>query len=108
MFKYRTMRGQQSLFNDMFPSELQTPDKQRPRNYYLPQRNEALFHRFYFYAEIKRLRYDDCIANLEREFYITAPRIIVILQAHSDEIKKIVLKKPSTKVLKEKFRHFSW
>lgn len=101
------MRGQQSLFNDLFHQEKQK-SANRPRNYYQPERNRALIHRYYFHAEINRLRYDDVLQILEKEFYLTEPRIIVILSEQSSNIKKIVHNPPTITDLQKMFPHFNW
>jgi len=102
------MRGQKTLFADLFETSLTPKEKQRPRNYFLPERNEALVYRYYFHAEVNRLRYDDCLVNLEREFYLTTPRLIVVLSCNSDLLSEIIKKRPSTRELETKFPHFSW
>lgn len=102
------MRGQQSLFSSLLFEKSEAPAKQRSRNYYQPERNEALLHRYYFHAEINRYRYDDCIAKLEQEFYLTAPRIIVILTQNTGRLTSIVNDHPTIKELADKFPHFSW
>ncbi|OJX37175.1 MAG: hypothetical protein BGO87_12750 [Flavobacteriia bacterium 40-80] len=67
-----------------------------------------MLHRYYFHAEINRYRYDDCIAHLEKEFYLTAPRIIVVLSASVDQLSQIVNEKPTLPELSKKFPHFNW
>ncbi len=103
------MRGQQSLFSNLFVATLEKgSDKQRPRNYYQPERNEALVHRYYFHAEMNRLRYDDCIAQLEKEFHITSPRIISVLTQSHGMIESVINSKPTLKELENKFPWYSW
>ena len=103
------MRGQQSLFNGLFiPTVEKTENKQRPRNFFQPERNEALVHRYYFHAEMNRLRYDDCIRQLEIEFHITAPRIISVLTQCTGQIESVINSKPTIKDLEIKFPWYSW
>ncbi|MBA3901485.1 MAG: hypothetical protein H0X62_14990 [Bacteroidetes bacterium] len=102
------MRGQKSLFSDLFHVASVKKEKQRPRNYFQPERNQALVHRYYYHAEINRLRYDDCLLQLEKEFYLTTPRLIVILTESSELLNEVALEKPSVKELENKFPHFTW
>lgn len=103
------MKGQQSLFSSIFEVEtIRVEEKPRPRNYYMPERNLAICYRYYYYAEIKFLRYDKCLEYLEQEFYITECRIIDILSECHNSIKAIVVDKPSVKDLQEKIPHFKW
>jgi hypothetical protein len=103
------MRGQQSLFANIFVDTAVKPvQKQRPRNYYQPERNEALVHRYYFHAEINRMRFDDCIKQLESEFHITAPRIVAVLTQCTSNIQRLHDAKPSLKDLEKKFPWYAW
>lgn len=103
------MIGQHSLFSDVFCTN---PAKgkidHRPRNFFQPERNEALLHRYYFHAEINRYRYDDCLLMLEKEFYLTSMRIMAILRQNVDALSNIVNSKPSTAQMNKKFPHFKW
>lgn len=103
------MKGQQSLFSSIFEVEtIKADEKPRPRNYYQPERNRALCYRYYYYAEIKFIRYDKCLEYLEQEFYLTEARIIDILSECSDIIKEIVADKPCIKDLQDRIPHFKW
>jgi len=74
----------------------------------MPIRNEHLAYRFYYYAEIKFLRYDKCLEALEREFYLTEARLVVVLSGLTDRLREITQEKPDVKTLREKIPHFSW
>lgn len=103
------MRGQQSLFANIFiDTAVKSAPKQRPRNFYQPERNEALAHRYYFHIEINRMRFDDCIKQLEMEFHITTPRIIAVLNQCTNEIKRLHELKPSVKELEKKYPWYAW
>lgn len=103
------MRGQQSLFSNLFVAPVEKGStKQRPRNYYQPERNQALVHRYYYHAEINRLRYDDCIRQLEIEFHLTSPRIISVLTECNGILGSVINSKPTVKELEIKFPWFSW
>lgn len=103
------MRGQQSLFQNLFMQEsVRTSSKQRPRNFYLPERNEAMIARYYFHAEHNRYRYDDCLSLLEQEFYITSPRIVNVLSDHSARLNDLIASNPTIKELEKKWPHFNW
>lgn len=103
-----SMRGQLSIFQDIFKKESQSVPKQRPRNFFLPERNKALVYRYFYYAEIHRLRYEDCLAVLEQEFYITGTRIITVLTESADLIKQVSQDQPHIKELQALFPHLMW
>jgi hypothetical protein len=102
------MRGQRSLFSDKFEAAIVKTTKQRPRNFYKPERDEALVHRYFYYIEINRLRYDDSIRQLEREFHITAPRIIAVLSEMQSMIERVITDNPTIKELECKFPWLNW
>jgi hypothetical protein len=103
------MRGQQKLFNNIFLSKMEvtTPDN-KPRNVFMPERNEALYHRYYYYVDIKRMRFDDALNQLEKEFFITNFQIRKLLTKQTDRISDLHSKKTSIKELKIKYPFFIW
>lgn len=103
------MRGQRSLYNSLFPDTVkEIKEVSRPRNYYQPERNEAVVHRFYFYAVVNDIKYEKCLALLEKEFYLTSSRLIKVLTDSNDMLNRVSNESPSTKDLEIKFPHFTW
>ncbi len=103
------MKGQQSLFSELFEEQvIRTEEKPRPRNFFMPDRNLHLAYRYYFWAEIKFMRYDKCLEYLEKEFYITDVRIIDILSDNRNSINEIVKTKPTIKDLQKIIPHLNW
>lgn len=102
-------RGQYSLFTSIFEKDkAQAVETTRPRNYFMPLRNEHIAYRWYYWGEIRGLRYDRCLQALEREFYITEARLIVILNGLTEELKQIMEEKPDVKTLRERVPHLNW
>ena len=53
-------------------------------------RDEALFRRYYYWTEEKRLRFDDALCILSKqEFFISEERIMSIIRRKCREIKDI-------------------
>lgn len=102
------MRGQRSLFSDKFFVETVKKDKQRPRNYFMPERDRALLHRYYFHAELNKLRYDTCLEELEKEFFLTSFTIVKILTKHTNDIDVIIEKPPTLSDLKKQYPWLTW
>jgi hypothetical protein len=47
----------------------------------IAERNEMLLQRYYYWTEVKRLRFDDTIAKLSREeFFISESRIMQVIR----------------------------
>lgn len=101
-------RGQYLLFSDIFENKTKVVEETRPRNYYMPLRNEHLAYRYYYYAEVKFMRYDKCLQLLETEFYLTEARIVVLLSDCTDLLHSIVQRKPTVKELEKKIPHLNW
>lgn len=102
------MRGQFKLFEDKFIQEAQKKEDQRPRNYYMPERNRCLVHRYYFHAEINKYRYDETIKLLEQEFFLTEITIVKILMKCHDQIDMIIEKKLGENDFKKMFPWLNW
>jgi hypothetical protein len=102
-------RGQNSLFNSIFPSSVPfNPNNQGKRNVLIEQRDEAMLSRYYYHAEIKRTRYDDCLTALEKEFFITAGVITQRITLNVETLKKLVSIKATGNQLKKRYPHFDW
>lgn len=102
------MRGQLTLFNAIFGDKKETEQEKRIRNHHMPRRNEHLILRYYYHAETKKLAYEACLAELEKEFYLTERRIIDVLSECDEQLRQLVAVKPSLKEIKAKAPHYVW
>lgn len=104
------MKGQISLHTQFFSgNESSTVEtKQRPRNFFMPERNELLVYRYYFYAQIKGYRYEKCLEELEQDVFITGFRQIAVLSSCVDLLSDVMKNKPTVKELARKFPRFNW
>jgi len=99
------MRGKNTLYNEIIPSSL--PEKGQ-RNSFQEQRDDKLAYRFYYYAHLCRLRYDDCLLNLSKEFDISPNRIIQLLTNRTNLIKKLVAENKQPADLKKAYGFYNW
>ena len=104
------MRGQQSFYAIFFTEENKAvvKDQNRPRNPYMPDRNNVLAHRWYFYAVIKNYNQPRCMKELEREFFLTSARIEVILAEIQPLLREINVTRPTAKQLDKMFPWLNW
>jgi hypothetical protein len=104
------MLGQAKLFNDYYNVNLLKPvaEAQRPRNFFMPDRNLFLVYRYYFYAEIKFYRYDKCLSELEQDVFLTACRITGVLTECSPQLDEVMKQKPTLRELQKKFPRYTW
>lgn len=106
------LRGQQSLYNSLFPSSVTvSADNKGKRNVFIDERNEAIACRYYFYAEVKRLRFDDCLLKLQIEFYLSPTVVSQILTQKLGFIKDLVNRSKEGSiqaVFKKRYAHLKW
>jgi len=77
-------------------------------NHLFRERNNCLVSRYFYYAKLKRLNYDDVLKNLKTEFFITERTIINTIQDEHDFLKKIIAEKPSVNELKRRYQFLIW
>lgn len=102
------MRGKNTLYNAIIPSSLPDDGRKGQRNTYLEQRDDAMACRFYFHAHLCRLRYDDCLLNLSREFFLSHNVIVQRLQDRTDLIKRLVKEGATAQELRKEYGFFRW
>jgi len=102
------MRGQQAITSN-FPSAIEAkPDQKGHRNVHQDRRDDALAARFYYHFHIRRLRYDDCLLEIEKEFFITTLYIAQRLTDRADYMKKLVKMDAKVTDLKRLFPFYAW
>ncbi len=103
------MRGQQSIYSDVFPPSIEViPEPKANQGNLRNERDIAMACRYYYHAQIKRRRYDDCLMYLEIEFYLTATSIVGRLNESQKYIKELVSNKTTVSSLKERYPFFTW
>jgi len=103
------IRGQKALYNSIFPSSITSePANKSKRNTYIEERNDAMACRYYYHAQIRRLRYDDCLIELNKEFFLSPNVIMQNLMERTDFIKKLVEQKTTASMLRKWYPHFNW
>ncbi|HTK22398.1 MAG TPA: hypothetical protein VL442_22930 [Mucilaginibacter sp.] len=102
------MRGQTSIINQLPISVTSNPANKGFRNVHLDKRDDALAARFYYYHHIKRMRYDDILLRLEKEFFITPGVITQRLQVRADFMKALSNNNTDANKLRREYPQFSW
>lgn len=103
--------GHRTLFDSLFPKEPSnhTSTVQVGRSADLiALRNELLIHRYYYFARIKRMQYQDCLAALEVELFIAERTIINTMNDNRLSLKELSNKKPELHYFKKKYPHLVW
>ncbi len=100
------MRGRKTLYQDLFIDK-PTPSGDGKR-LYLDRRDEALAHRYYFYANIVGYSYEACLLRLEEEFYLSSRAIIQRLDQNMDVLKSLIKTAPKLSEIKQKYPYYTW
>lgn len=101
------IRGSQ-IITKIFPNAVHTNSHKSNKGVYTEERDICLCYRYYHYYQIQRLRMDDTIAILEKEFFISSSTIMIRLVDYADLLKDIVNNKPSKASLRKKYPHLVW
>lgn len=99
------MRGSQSIYGDIFE---QSATVKRGRTKYMVARDRLLLARYYYYASIKGLRFERCLAVLEDEFFIGGQAIVKRITLHAESLKSMVNDNITAKTLKQQYPHLVW
>jgi len=100
------VHGKQKLYDNLISSSLpEAIDKPLSA-----QRDEALVHRFYFHAELERLRYDDCLLELHKTFFLSIEYLPKLLgkDENFNLLKRLTSDKPNLNDLRKRFPQFNW
>lgn len=102
------IRGSQTI-TAIFPKAIKAdPNRKGNKGIYTAERDAALCYRFYFYYHILRKRFDDAVADMEKEFFISSTTIIGRLTENDALLKDIAGNSPSRNALRKRYPHFNW
>lgn len=74
----------------------------------MPERNEAMTHRYYFHFAICGLRFSECLSELRKEFFLSENRIVKVLMDQDTALRNLIADHPGIKELELKYPHFNW
>lgn len=84
-------------------------DKPSGRAILIEQRNQLLLARYYYWTEIRRVRFDDTMKILtQREFFVKDRTITNALLDSSTYLDSLYKEKITTRKLKQKYPSFDW
>lgn len=67
-----------------------------------------MVHRYYYHAHICRKRFDDCLLDLSREFFLSHNVITQRLLKKDEDIKCLILEDVQPQDLRRKYPYFVW
>jgi hypothetical protein len=107
------MRGSQTLllFCIDKPSEAADSSARRKKGrseILNKKRNECLAARFFFYLNFTDRRYDKIIADLSKEFFLSAATIPDVLTDNAVLLNELRINKPDKKYFVSNWPHLNW
>jgi len=103
------MRGSNKLFN--FFNEENSVDGMRKKgrsSHHNSRRNYALIHRYYFYNNFTKLKWDAIVKELSNKFYLSMVTIPEVIDGNIEVLKQVKKEKPEVKHLKAMFPYYNW
>lgn len=102
------LRGQQTIIS-FYPTSIeQKPQQKGHRSVHINRRDDVLTTRFYYYYHIRRIRYDDILLELEKEFFITPDVIVQRLRLTGPLAKQLLKTETRIEQLKKLYPWFNW
>lgn len=103
------MRGQQSLFQEVFvPATTLTVSRQGRSERLHNRRNECLIDRYYFYGKFTDKRYDSILKTLEDEFFLEEITLQKRLSENFELLSKLKSEQPAKSYFVKKWPHLVW
>lgn len=102
------IRGAQTI-TSLFPPAFETDATRKgKRSVFASERDACMAYRFYFRYHILRERFDDSVANMEKEFFLSGRTIVDKITELQPLIKDIIGNNPDRKQLRNRYPHFNW
>lgn len=101
------MKGEQVLYKNTVESSL-PKGKHNKKGPYQKERLDMMASRFYYHTSICRMRYDDCLVQLEKEFCVSHRTIVRLLEERLATINIMVEEKTTTGTLKKRYPWYDW
>lgn len=108
-FIFVNMKGEKLLYADMVKTSLpETKGTFQKQHVYLEARHDVMAARYYYHSSICRMRYDDCLLQLSREFNLTTNTIVICLKLRLYKLNGMVENETTLQELKAAYPWFLW
>jgi len=103
------MIGERNLYRTKVSSSIPEQEGQERKAFaYKEDKLDKLASRFYYHAHLCRLRYDDCLVELSREFDLTSHTLVRKIQQRSAFLDRLTAAKTTALQLKKRYPYFDW
>lgn len=100
------MEGKRILYNRVVANS--TKGERAGLKSNLARRDSALAARYHYHAVLCRLRYDDALLALSKEFYMEPETIVKRLKVQSAAIYRMAKENCTAAKLREQWPHYDW
>lgn len=102
-------KSKHQLYNKLVPTSLPENTGEFGKKYiYSEERRDMMACRYYYHSTICRLRYDDCLMQLSREFNLATLTIETHLKKRLAFLNTMVQEETTVRQLKKKYPWFVW
>lgn len=102
------IRGSQTI-SQIFPSAIKTESSRKGnKGIYTQERDTCMCYRYFYYHQIHKIRLDDAVVKMEKDFFIGASTIMSRLVECSNILKDIVDQNPTLNELRKQYPQFNW
>lgn len=103
------MIGEQLLYKKIVKSSIPPKEgEERGGNAFKEQWRDLLASRYYYHASHRRKRYDDCLMELSREFFITSRSVVANLKLRLGFIQRLTNDEIATAELRKRYPWYDW
>jgi len=74
----------------------------------LDERNRCMFYRYWYYSKRHKMRYDEVLKRLSREFNIAEQTIINVISRNQNSLKEVYEETPKITTLRREFEYLTW
>jgi len=101
------LRGNQALMN-IVSNDVKIASEKHVKGCFTDERDNALACRFFYYGHLIGYRYDKCLTELSKEFYLSETVIGQRLMNRQGFIKSLRIEGTTGKDLLTRYPHFNW
>ncbi|MDB5029728.1 hypothetical protein [Mucilaginibacter sp.] len=94
--------------NSIFKEDINKSTEKHVKGCYTDNRNYKIACRFYYYFNIKGLRYERTLTVLHDEFDLSELRIAQLIMGAGDHLEKLKQDNADKKYLANKLPHYNW
>ncbi|MDP9076278.1 MAG: hypothetical protein M3O71_02545 [Bacteroidota bacterium] len=98
----------QQFANKILPDEVTKSAKKHVNGMFTGERNYKIACRFYYHFQLKGLRYERTLTELNKEFDLSELRIAQIIMDQGDSLKALKEANADKKFLASKLPHYNW